>query len=148
MKTESVPIAAAPGNASQPELYLHTVEELSLQLEQAMQAIVTRSLPALQESVSRQRLTCSQLLALPRYLDRDRALEFENSDSGMDADLTARIAAAGHTLETLNKCYSALLGHTGDTMRLLARLLGGYGTPVSAGLAANLADRSTWSCEA
>ena len=144
MQTEPTPIAAAPSSSHQAELYLYRVEELSRQLEQAMQAIVTRSLPAFQESVSQQRRTCSQLLALPRYLDRDRAFTVASSDSGVDADLSARIAAAGDALQTLNNRYSALLAHTGDTMRLLARLLSGYRTPASAGLAANL---STWSCE-
>ena len=147
MQLEPIPIAAAPTSSHKAELYLHTVEELSRQLEQAMQAIVNRSLPAFQESVSRQRMTCSQLLALPRYLGPDRAFKVPSSDSGVDADLSVRIAAAGDALQTLNKRYSALLGHTGDTMRLLARLLGGYHVPASAGLAANPANLSTWSCE-
>ncbi len=147
MQIEPIPIAAAPSSSHRAELYLDTVEELSRQLEQAMQAIVGRSLPAFQESVSRQRLTCSQLLAMPRYLDSDRAFKVSSSDSGIDADLNARIAAAGDALQTLNKRYSALLGHTGDTMKLLARLLGGYRIPASAGLAPNPANSSTWSCE-
>ena len=147
MQIEPIPIAAAPSTSNTAELYLHTVEELSRQLEQAMRAIVARSLPDLQESVSRQRMTCSQLLAMPRYLDPDCAFKVSSSDLGVDADLSARIAAAGDALQSLNKKYSALLGHTGDTMRLLARFLGGYGTPASAGLAASQANLSTWSCE-
>ena len=146
MQIESIPIAA-PSSSHMAELYLHMVEELSRQLEQAMQAIVARSLPAFQESVSRQRMACSQLLAMPRYLDSDRASKGSSSDLGVDADLSVRIAAAGDALQTLNKRYSALLGHTGDTMRLLARLLGGYHGPASAGLAASQANLSTWSCK-
>ncbi len=147
MQIEPIPIAAAPCSSYTAELYLHTVEELSRQLEQAMQAIVARSLPAFQESVGRQRMTCSQLLAMPRYLDPDRAFKVPSSDSGVDADLSARIAAAGDALQSLNRKYSALLGHTGDTMRLLARLLGGYHISASTGLTADQANRSTWSCE-
>ena len=147
MQIEPIPIAAAPSNSHQAELYLHTVEELSGQLEQAMEAIVARSLPAFQQSVSQQRMTCSQLLAMPRYLDADRAFTGSSLDSGVDADLSARIVAAGEALQTLNKRYSTLLGHTGDTIRLLARLLGGYGFPAAAGLAVDPANRSTWSCE-
>ncbi len=147
MEQIPIPIAAAPAGSHPAELYLHTVEELSQQVEQAMQAIVARSLPAFQESVGRQRRTCSQLLAMPRYLDPDCAFKMSSSDVGADADLSARIAAAGDALQSLNKRYSALLGHTGDTMRLLARLLGGYRIPASAALAANQASLSTWSCE-
>ena len=147
MQTEPIPIAAAPSSSNTAEFYLHTVEELSRQLEQAMEAIVARSLPAFQESVGRQRMTCSQLLAMPKYLDTDRAFQGANSESGIDADLSARIAAAGDALQSLNKKYSALLGHTGDTMRLLARLLGGYNNPGSARVADHSAHRSTWSCE-
>ena len=147
MQTEPISIASAPSNSHTAELYLHTVEELSRQLEQAMQAIVARSLPAFQESVGQQRMTCSQLLALPRYLDPDRAFKGPNSDAGVDADLSARIAAAGDALQSLNKKYSALLGHTGDTMRLLARLLGGYYAPLATGSAAIPANQSTWSCK-
>ena len=147
MQTEPTPTAAAPSNSQEAELYLHRVEELSGQLEQAMEAIVARSLPAFQQCVSRQRMTCSQLLALPRYLDVNCALTGFSSDLSVDADLRARITAAGDALQTLNKRYSALLGHTGDTMRLLARLLGGYRFPAAAGLAADSANLSTWSCE-
>ena len=147
MQTGTVPIAAVPNPSGGADLYLHTVEELNRQLEQAMEAIVARSLPAFEDCVSRQRAACSQLLALPRYLHPSSESATALPDSGVDPDLTARIAAAGVTLQSLNKRYSALLGHTGDTMRLLARLINGYRTPASAETAAGQAKVSTWSCE-
>lgn len=147
MQTERIPIAAPSDPLQGAELYLHTVEVLSGQLEQAMEAIVARSLPAFQDSVSRQRVTCSHLLALPRCLNPDRESQLSSSDSGVDADLTARITAAENALQTLNQRYAALLGHTGDTMKLLASLLGGYRTPASAASAAYPAKQSTWSCK-
>ena len=147
MQTETVPIAAVSNPSGGADLYLHTVEDLNRQLEEAMQAIVARSLPAFEDSVSRQRAACSQLLALPRYLDSSSELAAALPDLGLDADLTARIAAAGVTLQSLNQRYSALLGHTGDTMKLLARLLGGYRTSASAGRAVSQAKVSTWSCK-
>ena len=145
MQTEFTPISAAPGSSAEAELYLHTVEELSRQLEQAMDAVVARSLPAFQDSLCRQREACSQLLALPRYLEAESEWS-AISHPGVDVDLITRITAAGNALRTLNRRYSALLGHTGDTMKLLARLLGGYRTPAMP-IAAGQTNRSTWSCE-
>ena len=147
METQPIATAAVPGMFPVTELYLHTMEELSLQLEQAMQAIVARSLSAFEENVSRQRRTCAQLLALPRYSGPDHDSGCANSESSVDADLTDRIAAAREALQTLNKRYSALLGHTGETMRLLARLRGGYDVSTMAGSVSFPAGRSTWSCE-
>lgn len=146
MQTEVIPIRGASNTSHGGELYLHTVEQLSRQLEQAMEAIVARSLPAFEDSVSQQRRTCSELLALsPSFATGE---EFGYAGAGADAELTQRIHAAGHTLQTLNKRYSALLVHTGDTMQLLARLLGGYRASTSAGSAADPVNLSTWSCEA
>lgn len=146
MQTEVIPIRGAPDTLHGAELYLQTVEQLSQQLEQAMEAIVARSLPAFEDSVCQQRRTCSELFALPTYVDKGS--EFRYANSGVDADLEGRIHAAGHALQTLNKRYSALLVHTGDTMKLLARLLGGYRASTSAGSAADQVNLSTWSCEA
>ncbi len=111
-----------------------------------MDAVVARSLPAFQDSLCRQREACSQLIALPRYLEAEGEWTPTISQAGVDVDLMTRIAAAGITLQTLNRRYSALLGHTGDTMKLLARFLGGYRTPIMV-VAAGQANRSTWSCE-
>ncbi len=147
MQTELSSTSAAPRSSAEAELYLHTVEELSLHLEQAMKAIVARSLSAFQDSLCRQREACSQLLALPRYLDPGGDWASTLSHAGVDVDLIMRITAAGNTLQALNQRYSALLGHTGDTMKLLARLLGGYCPPAMTVTAAGQPNRSTWSCE-
>ena len=146
MQTQVIPIRGAPVDLHGAQLCLQTVEELSRQLEQAMEAIVARSLPTFEDSVCQQRRTCLELLPLSRYLDTGS--EWDATSPGMDADLAGRINAAAHALQTLNKRYSALLAHTGDTMKLLARLLGGYRASALTGSAAEQANLSTWSCEA
>lgn len=119
------------------EEYLAHLQGLAVELEGAMEAIVKGELPSLRRSLHVQEATCARL----EYLGRDPEAKIEQG-----SDLAAEIMRAAETLLLLNQRYSALLKHSGETLRLFAGLFRSYHssaqfTPsVQAGL-------QTWSCE-
>jgi len=123
---------------------------LASQLDGAMDAIVRRKLPLLRESLQLQQASCARLTHL-RHRSKGRALAGREGESvHIDSDLAAEIAAAANSLLVLNGRYSALLKHSGETLRLLAGLYRSYtcfGQSAS-GMQANVpANLKTWSCE-
>ena len=128
------------------EQCLDNLQGLAGHIESAMDAIVKRRLPALQGSLYFQQATCARLADIRHRSDhghpRDPELEMIQAES----DLALEIRAAMDCLLTLNRHYSALLKHSGETLRLLAGLYGSYRGSVqqSSRIQANL---QTWSCE-
>src|SRR5580698_4611764 len=116
------------GTLSQAEAqeYLETLESLARELDRAMQAIAARELPLLEDSVSRQRATCARLTELPKRSTARRLKSPETTSVPPDAELSSRIQTAAESLLVLNKSYSALLKHSGETVRLFAGLFRGY----------------------
>jgi hypothetical protein len=141
------PSGALPQFAAQD--YLESLDSLARELDRAMEAIATRSLATFEDSVSRQQAVCAQLSSESgRSVQRrmEAAGPEAPAEGGQDAELATRIGQATATLVTLNRRYSALLKHSGDTMRLFAGLFrsyAGYAPPGSAGSS----QLHTWSCE-
>ncbi|ADW70900.1 hypothetical protein [Granulicella tundricola] len=119
--------------------YLESIQALTHELDRAMEAIVSRELPAFEQSVSRQMSACVKLAELPKR--SARRVRDVSSEAAPDAELTGRIAAASVALVALNKRYSALLKHSGDTLRMFAGLFRSYTGTTQPGML------STWSCE-
>jgi hypothetical protein len=138
MQTESPKPAPAPLSQLQAEEYLSTLEILASELDLAMVAIVEKKLPGFEASVERQRANCARLAEIP--------LQPSEDTRPMDSDLAARIKDAANMLSTLNKRYSALLKHSGDTMKLFAGLFRSYNGALQqrAGSGHSI---HTWSCE-
>ncbi len=121
------------------------LEDLGLEIDLAMAAIAGDRLHAFETSVRRQEVACSRLSALaaqlaPRVSGAGRA-PIADADSALDQ----RLRAATTTIRTLNARYSALLRHSGESLRLLACLSGTY-----AGRSQPSTGRpkqQTWSCE-
>jgi hypothetical protein len=136
------------GHLSQDEAkeYLANLQGLAAELNRAMEAIVKRELPSFQDSLHLQQSKSARLADL-RHASRLRLVPGSMPATGpVDSDLASEIQAATDTLLLLNRRYSALLKHSGDTLRLLAGLYRSYrasGQPGS-GIRANL---QTWSCE-
>jgi hypothetical protein len=124
--------------------YLANLQGLTRELDQAMTAIAQRELPTLQESIRRQQARCNELTHL-----RSRegfVQQLQPGAGSIGPDLEEEIQAATQTLLMLNRQYSALLKHSGNTLRLLVGLFRSYHGPdqVNSGLNPN---RQTWSCE-
>ena len=136
------------GTLSQAEAqeYLETLESLARELDRAMQAIAARELPSLEDSVSRQRATCIRLAELPKRSTARRLKSPETTAAPPDAELKSRIQTAAESLLVLNKSYSALLKHSGETVRLFAGLFRGYAGHTHPG-ASPAPKLHTWSCE-
>jgi hypothetical protein len=136
------------GNLSQTEAqeYLESLEDLARELDRAMQAIAARELSLLEDSVSRQRAACAHLVELPKRSKARRLKSPETVSVPPDAELNSRIQTAAESLLILNKRYSLLLKHSGETVRLFAGLFRSYAghTHPGAGTGPNL---HTWSCE-
>ena len=129
-----------PLSQQEAEQYLGHLQALSSELETAMQGVVARQLPAFDESLQRQRATCALLTDLPRRAAARRSSG--DDEAPLDPDLASRIKEAALTLNTLNQTYSALLKHSGDTLRLFAGLCRSYSGPVAIQPRVH-----TWSCE-
>lgn len=125
---------------------LVSLQGLTNQLHRAMDAIVTRKLPLLQDSLHHQQATCDRLEDL-KHRSNDRfARGSEPETTAIDSDLAEEIKAATATLLTLNSRYSVLLKYSGETLRLLSglyRSYRGFAQPAS-GIQSSL---QTWSCE-
>jgi len=139
--TEGGPIVSSHLEA---QAYLEALQALAGEIDRAMEAIVERALPKLEESTSRQLALCTRLAAYPALLNRYRT--GPASSPSEDVELEERISVATANLVSLNKRYSALLKYSGDTVRLLAGLFRTYnGSAHQAG--AMSASYHTWSCE-
>jgi len=116
--------------------YLTNLQGLSSELERAMEAIVSRELAVLQDSLQLQRSRCArlsdlqqsakvrQLLKSPSASSADRDLSLE-----IESEIKSEVEAATEVLLMRSRQYSALLTHAGETLRLLAGLYRGYGYP-------------------
>jgi hypothetical protein len=146
MQTEVFQQSVVPPPPRSPaEEYLASLQTLAGELDQAMGAIVTKSLPELEESVSRQKATCARIAEISGGSTTQR-LQDPAAAVPLDEELAGRITAATATLLALNKRYSVLLQHSGDTVRLFAGLYRGYnGTLQQAN--AMRSNVNTWSCE-
>jgi hypothetical protein len=106
--------------------YLTKLKCLSSELDRAMEAIVSRELPSLRESLYVQRSTCARL----SYLQQSpKVKQLISSGIGADpasCDLSAEIKAATQSLLTLNARYAALVKHSSETLRLLTGLYRGH----------------------
>ena len=131
---------------SEGEQCLASIHSLSDQLRSAMDAIVQRSLSSLQHSLHLQQITCGRIADL-RYRSTERLNCTTPSETVcLDSDLASEIMAARDSLVLLNNNYSALLKHSGETLRLLAgfnRSYRGFAQPASD----TRATRPSWSCE-
>jgi len=128
------------------EEYLANLRALSSELDRAMKAVVNRELSSLQDSVRLQREICARL-AFFGHGSHARLNGNPNPDASESRpDVALEIKAAVETLLKLNKTYSALLRHSGDTLRLFAALFQGHhaSAPVTSVGHTNL---HTWSCE-
>lgn len=125
------------------EKYLEHIEVLSGELSIAMEAIVSRQLAAFEMSVRRQGLICTTIGTLP---GRPGGRTPGSPDASCPAarELQDRIQKAADALNILNRRYSALLAHSGDTLKLFAGLFRTYTGPATA--AAHQTNISTWSC--
>jgi hypothetical protein len=137
------------------EEYLESLDTLARELDRAMDAIATRSLGSFEDSVARQLSACGRLTAISSRASASASVQVSHAQpvSGPtilggceDANLQERITDATATLVTLNRRYSALLKHSGDTIRLFAGVFRSYpGLPeTKTGFGGGV---STWSCE-
>jgi hypothetical protein len=146
--------AAQPGTGrlSQHEAheYLEALQTLTLEVDRAMDALATRALHSFEDSLARQRTSCSRLAEIAKLSGlrhaQGSAATTSAVDSPVDADLAERIKVASYTLNSLNKSYSALLRHSGDTFRQFAGLFQSYTGPMQQTSAPRV-NVSTWSCE-
>ncbi len=135
MHTEAVRLTP-----TQAQAYLDSLESLASELEVATGAIVAGALPTLEESVARQQTECAKLIAWTELVVARRAQQ-SGTSAPLDGELADRILAASNILLKLNRRYSALLKHSGDTLRLLTGLSRGYHEHAGA------TNYHTWSCE-
>ena len=128
------------------EEYLANLRVLASELDRAMKAVVNQELWSLKESVRLQRETCARLSYFGRPPESRLANNPHLEAIGPESDIANEIKAAIDRLLTLNRTYSALLRHSGDTLRVFATLFRGHynSAPTSSGGQANL---RTWSCE-
>jgi hypothetical protein len=109
----------APWGAHDAALgYLEDVRALAREIETAITAIATNTLPLLQESVARQEMLCTMLAARA-----DRAREELSLQGGRNwAEFEREVGALGEIMRT----YNNLLKRCGKTNALLISLCKSY----------------------
>ncbi|RXH57250.1 hypothetical protein [Granulicella sibirica] len=146
MQTEMIQHIVGPLSQVDAEEYLESLETLALELDRAMQAVAAKALPSFEDSLRAQRAVCAKLSEFPRRAAARRAQNDGADEPPVDAELAERIKTAATTLLLLNKSYSALLKHSGDTLRLFAGLFRSYSGPTQHAATVRVNHR-TWSCE-
>jgi len=106
--------------------YLTNLHCLAGELNHAMAAIVAQELPSLRESLHVQRSTCARLSDLQQSPNVRQMLSTAADADTAGCDLSTEIKAATESLLALNRRYSALLTHAGETLRMLSGLYRGY----------------------
>lgn len=149
----AVPEATSTGE------WLERLQVLAVELEAGMSALAANQLSAFEESVARQQSLCGQLGAVvprQRASSRPDAAGMQHDElhavswEAGDAELAKRIHSASQTIQVLNARYTALLRHSGRSLRMFATLQGGCEghLPRRAGAAPQgKTQRHTWSCE-
>ncbi len=152
MQTEVMPLVTGLPCNPDAEEYLEGLQELTQQLDRAMEAIVTRALSTLEDSLCRQRATCARMIDLSSHFvtrptqSSTPGASVTSEPVPIEAELAGRITAAAKQLNLLNTRYSALLKHSGDTMQLFTRLFQSYsGSPHCP--VRSQTNLHTWSCE-
>lgn len=118
-------------------MYLRELGDLGFELQVAMSAIASNTLPVFEESVWKQELLCGKLEALARLLDRQKT----------DPLIAQRIHLAAQAVHDLNHRYEILVHHSGRFTQLLSNLHNSYSGTVDPTLYAGNSTRQTLSCE-
>jgi len=146
MQTEEQQPNRTPIPPLDAEDYIENLQTLAQELDRAMGAIVARALPTFEDSLCRQRAVCARLTALPARSAQQQRHHPDLPLEPLDENLAARILAAATHLNVLNQRYSALLKHSGETMRLFAGLFRSYSERGQQSAGSPITYR-TWSCE-
>src|ERR1700709_2801035 len=117
-----------PFLSSEYETYLAAMEELTLEVEQAVAAISTGALADLEQSVVRQQISCARVIEL-----RERLSTAVEADSigciSVNTMLPDCVHVATSALKDVTRRYSMLLKHFGGTARLFSGIFRSYGNP-------------------
>ena len=139
--------ATIRGTATAKAELVERLEDLGLEIESAMTAIAGDRLDAFEQSVRRQEIACNRLSALAGELAPRVANGFPSDPEG-DTALNLRLRAATAAIKALNAQYSALLRHSGHSLRLLASLsVASTGYAGRSRRPVNQPRQQTWSCE-
>ena len=134
-----------PFLSSQYDTYLAALEELTLEVQQAVSAVKTGALADFEQSVIRQQICCAHLTELRERL----CIAVEAGPMGQrsaNAGLPDCVQAATSALEDVTRHYAMLLKHFGGTARLFSGMFRKYGDPAAAGFDFPRS-QITWSCE-
>lgn len=124
------------------ESFLQHVQELTMEILAATEAIAANALPRFQESVAKQEMLCAGLVAIEKSVGASfLAPKFPESE------IEIKIHAAAAELRELNMKYAALLKHSGKSIALLSLLCKSQMGQLQEGRGPGL-KQQTWSCEA
>lgn len=134
-----------PSGTSSHEAYLAAVEELTLELQQAITALTTGALSDFETSVVRQQTVCARLAKLTPSKPGKVGIRAGVIPACSDPLLASRIQIAVSALSAANLRYSRLVKHFGETTRVFAGMFRPYGGPAKAGSYLQRS-QSAWSC--
>lgn len=126
--------------------YLGHLRSMALELERSMEAVAQNSLLPLEDSIANQQALAARLSELAADLRKPKDVE-PASTIPDDSELMLQIRGAADRLQSLNRCYAALLRHSSHSAALMASLFRSFTgqmreQPDAVGLT-----RQTWSWE-
>jgi hypothetical protein len=126
--------------------YLQQMQELAREITASMDAIAANAIPQFQESVARQEMLCSSLVAMAGAVGKGFHSSEQSLPSGKGTEAELRIRAASKAIRELNLQYAALLRHSSRSIAVLTSLCRSYSGQFQEARGPRL-KRQTWSCE-
>lgn len=134
-------------NTSELNQHLILLRTLEQELARAIEAIETRSLPAFEDSLCRQRAACAQLASLNRSNAAGQERNARFRENPAKEELLNEIKTAALAVDPLNRQFAALLRHSQETIMVFATLFRSYRAPLAQSTG-NQHSFSTWACRA
>jgi len=125
---------------------LQQMQALAIEISVSMDAIVSNSMPAFQDSVARQEMLCSSVAGMANTVGGGFGTSIQPIISGVDATIESKIRAASNELCELNLQYAALLRHSGKSLAVLTTLYKSRTGQFQEARGPRL-KHQTWSCE-
>jgi hypothetical protein len=126
--------------------YHQQLQDLALELQNAITAITSNSISGLEESVAKQEMLCSSLSSLAKTLSNGVRSSEQPLLPSLDSDVSQKISSANRAIHDLNLQYASLLKHSGRSIALLSALCKSHTGQFPEARGSRM-KHQTWSCE-
>lgn len=128
--------------------YLRVLQEFSIELDTATNAITRNALAEFEDSVSRQEALSAKVRDIVTAINSSWDTVGQQFSSNENPELVRQINLTFKRFQHLNLRYAALLKHSSHSVALMSSLCRTYKADLPAASDAAQPKQQTWSCEA